>query len=234
MSSSCWESLYWGGEKEVREEDLDVMYISFWWRGGWEREWDGWRQRKIRRRSETEGVRLWPQSGTRHLQSCSPDVLHINNLWVHLFQHFSGIAFLLQAMAWSFRWWIFLLVLHEEMASLTSATNYPYSYYRRICYRPHCYHGYHGHHFGYVAAGKWWTCRWRWCHASSWGLSTGGENFKGFVQWNKSVISFDIKLILLFTQKLQNATKRLLFPLKLHVSSNTVNMLYTQYSQCCL
>lgn len=27
VSSSCRESLYWGGEKEVREEDLDVMYI---------------------------------------------------------------------------------------------------------------------------------------------------------------------------------------------------------------
>lgn len=46
--------------------------------------------------------------------------------------------------------WVFLYV----MASITTAANYQYGYYRRICYRPHCYHGYHGHHVGYLAPGK--------------------------------------------------------------------------------
>lgn len=50
--------------------------------------------------------------------------------------------------------WIFLLVFIET--SVTSAANYPQSYYRRICYRPHCFHGYQGYNLGYMAAGKWW------------------------------------------------------------------------------
>lgn len=51
---------------------------------------------------------------------------------------------------WSPRW-IFCLVLVEVMVSLVSAANYPHSYYRRVCYRPHCYHGYS---LGRVASGK--------------------------------------------------------------------------------
>lgn len=50
--------------------------------------------------------------------------------------------------------WIFILVVIVAVVSLTSAANYPYSHYRRICYRPHCYHGYRGYNFGYLAAGK--------------------------------------------------------------------------------
>lgn len=57
-------------------------------------------------------------------------------------------------MASSSLWWIFFLVLLEETASPASATNYQYRYYRRICYRPHCYHGYHGQSVGYYTAGK--------------------------------------------------------------------------------
>lgn len=51
--------------------------------------------------------------------------------------------------------WILFLVVIVAVVSLTSAANYPYSYYRRICYRPHCYHGYRSYNFGYLAAGKW-------------------------------------------------------------------------------
>lgn len=50
--------------------------------------------------------------------------------------------------------WIFFLVLLGETASPASATNYQYRYYRRLCYRPHCYHGYHGHSVGYYTRGK--------------------------------------------------------------------------------
>lgn len=57
-------------------------------------------------------------------------------------------------MPFSSGWWIFFLILFEAIACLTSAANYPYSYYRRICYRPHCYHGYHGYNLGHLAAGK--------------------------------------------------------------------------------
>ncbi|KAK1900842.1 Multiple epidermal growth factor-like domains protein 6, partial [Dissostichus eleginoides] len=48
--------------------------------------------------------------------------------------------------------WIFFLMLIEAMAYLTSAANYPQNYYRRICYRPHCYHGYNGHRHSPPAA----------------------------------------------------------------------------------
>lgn len=61
------------------------------------------------------------------------------------------------AMAPPCLWWFSMLVLLGEMPSQASATNYQPRYYRRICYRPHCYHGYRGYqgyNVGHLSAGK--------------------------------------------------------------------------------
>ena len=49
---------------------------------------------------------------------------------------------------------VFLLMLAQALVQLVSADNYPYSYYRRTCYRPYCFYGYHAHHRGHVGPGK--------------------------------------------------------------------------------
>lgn len=78
----------------------------------------------------------------------------------------------LLAMALPWLWWFSLSVLLGEMTSSASAANYQPRYYRRICYRPHCYHGYrgyHGYNVGHLSAGK---CR----------RSRGGFKFPRFSQ----------------------------------------------------
>lgn len=164
-----------GGESEPREEDLscDVHLVL-----GDRRV----RQRPRRSQREedlvagAEGEEAWMISALSLWSGPSTCSSHFR-----LYDICNTQPLLAMALPWL--WCFSLWVLLGETLSPASATNYQSWYYRRICYRPHCYHGYHGYHghdVGRLTAGK----RRRSCRGFKFprfSKSAGEKNFENFV-----------------------------------------------------